>query len=328
MPETGFQEEEALRLRYKSYNKEHRVSGARIGSLLVGVLMPFGFFLDYVVYPENLTFFFLLRCLCSLIAFGLYWLLAFDFWKRFHQAFELVLFALPSLFICLMIYHTDGVYSPYYAGLNLILIGLSWAVRVDAVDSSLYLLLTMAMYGIACYANGIESLRMLANNYYFILVTGAIVVTGSYFLNKLRFREYSVGQELESKRKELEASNLKLLEMDKAKTNFFANISHELRTPLTLLIGPLDRMRRPNGNLDEDERDELLDIMQQNAMRLMRLINDLLNLVRLDSGSLKLRPIEVELRPYLEGVCRSFYPMAQERRLDFRWEIEDGGMQS
>ncbi|MBK1879587.1 ATP-binding protein [Pelagicoccus mobilis] len=321
------QAEEALRLRYREYNKSHRVSGTRTGSMLVALLMPFGFSLDYMVYPEQLTFFLFLRLLCSAIAFGLYGLLALEFWKRFHRTFETLLFFLPSFFICLMIYYTEGIHSGYYAGLNLILIGLSWAVRVDAVDSLLYLLMTMLMYGAACYfhADGIESTRMLVNNYYFILVTGMIVVTGSYFLNKLRFREYAVGQQLEANRKELEASNLKLVEMDKAKTNFFANISHELRTPLTLLIGPLDRLRRPEGRIGTEEHDELIDIMQQNAMRLMRLINDLLNLVRLDAGSLKLRPSEIELRPYLEGVCRSFHPMAQERDLEFSWQIDEGG---
>lgn len=324
------QADEALRLRYKEYNKAHRVAGTRTGSILVALLMPFGFLLDYIVYPEELTFFLVLRVLCSAIAFGMYGLLAFEFWKRFHRIFELFLFFLPSFFICLMIYYTEGIHSGYYAGLNLVLIGLSWAVRVDWLDSILYLLLTMVLYGLACYlhVDGIESVRMLVNNYYFILVTGMIVVTGSYFLNNLRFREYAVGQQLEANRKELEASNLKLVEMDKAKTNFFANISHELRTPLTLLIGPLDRLRRPDGNLDTKEQAELIDIMQQNAMRLMRLINDLLNLVRLDAGSLKLRPSEIELRPYLEGICRSFYPMAQQRELEFSWEIKDGGASS
>lgn len=313
-----------LRERFVDYNKSFRITTSRVGCLLVVLLMPFGALLDYFVYPEQLGFFFQLRVLCSAIVLGIWWLLGKPFGKRYYRLFGLLWYTQPSLFIALMIYYTEGVYSPYYAGLNLVLIGLAWVAQVDFVESLVSVFLTLVMYGAACYFHGSSSMSLLINNLYFIVLTGVIVVTGSFFLNRMRFREFGLRHELDANREELEASNLKLVEMDKAKTNFFANISHELRTPLTLLIGPLDRLRRPDEAFTEQEREELLDIMQQNAMRLMRLINDLLNLVRLDAGSLKLRPAKVELVPYLEGVCRSFYPMAQERSLDFRWEIDAG----
>ncbi|MDQ8186587.1 ATP-binding protein [Pelagicoccus sp. SDUM812002] len=320
---SGWSEEE-LRERFIDYNKSFRIANSRVGCLLVVFLMPFGALLDYFVYPDQLGFFFQLRVLCSAIVFGIWWSLGQAFGKRYYRLFGLLWYTQPSLFIALMIYYTEGVYSPYYAGLNLVLIGLAWVAQVDFVESLVSVLLTLVMYGAACYFHGDSSLSLLINNLYFIVLTGVIVVTGSFFLNRMRYREFGLRHELDANREELEASNLKLVEMDKAKTNFFANISHELRTPLTLLIGPLDRMRRPGKDFSEEEREELLDIMQQNAMRLMRLINDLLNLVRLDAGSLKLRPASVELVAYLEGVCRSFYPMAQERSLDFSWEIEAG----
>lgn len=325
MAETALSQEEALRLRFLDYNKSFRISNTRVGSLLVVVLMPFGSLLDLFVYPEQLGFFFLLRLLCSAIALGLWWLLDQPYWQRFYRVFGLMLFALPCLFISLMIYFTEGVFSPYYAGLNLVLVGLSWVAQVDFLESVLSVILALLMYGLACLFHGALSLSLLINNLYFIVLTGIIVVTGSYFLNRMRYREFVLRHQLDENRRELEASNLKLVEMDKAKTNFFANISHELRTPLTLLIGPLDRLRRHRDAPPPEERGELLDIMQQNAMRLMRLINDLLNLVRLDSGALQLKPEEVELQPYFEGICRSVHAMARERKLDFAWQIDDGG---
>ncbi len=311
--------------RFMEYNKSTRIANSRVGTLLIVLLMPFGSVLDYFVYPEKLGFFFFLRVLCSAIALLFWWVLKGPIGLRFYRPFGLFLFALPSVFISLMIYYTEGIESPYYAGLNLLLIGLSWVAQMYLLESVISVVLTLLIYGVACYFHGANSVSLLINNFYFIFVTGVIGATGSYFLNRSRFREFLLRQTLDESRAELEASNLKLVEMDKAKTNFFANISHELRTPLTLLIGPLDRMRRPDEAFSEEERDELLDIMQQNAMRLMRLINDLLNLVRLDAGSLKLRPASVELEPYLQGVCRSFFPMAQERKLDFSWEIDSGG---
>ncbi|MBD5781340.1 response regulator [Pelagicoccus sp. NFK12] len=320
----SFGSEDELRDRFVAYNKSFRIANSRVGCLLVVLLMPFGALLDYFVYPEELGFFFQLRVLCSAIVFGIWWALGQSFGKRHYRFLGILWYTQPSLFIALMIYYTEGVFSPYYAGLNLVLIGLAWVAQVEFVESLVSVFLTLIMYGAACYFHGDSSVSLLINNLYFIVLTGVIVVTGSYFLNRMRYREFGLRHELDANRAELEASNLKLVEMDKAKTNFFANISHELRTPLTLLIGPLDRMRRPDEAFTEEEREELLDIMQQNAMRLMRLINDLLNLVRLDAGSLKLRIAKVELVPYLEGVCRSFFPMAQERNLDFSWEIEPG----
>lgn len=322
-PEESSSPASELRQRFTDYNESFRIANSKVGCLLVVVLMPFGALLDYFVYPEELGFFFQLRIICSAIVLGIWWAFTQPISKRWYRFLGIFWFTQPSLFIALMIYFTEGVFSPYYAGLNLVLVALSWVAQVDFVESLISVALTLLMYGAACFFHGAESLSLLVNNLYFIVLTGVIVVTGSYFLNRMRYREFTLRDELDANRKELEASNRKLVEIDKAKSNFFANISHELRTPLTLLIGPLDRMCRPNGDLSEAERRELLDIMQQNAMRLMRLINDLLNLVRLDSGALKLKPSSVELRPYLEGICRSFYPMAKERRLEFTWEISE-----
>ncbi len=130
------------------------------------------------------------------------------------------------------------------------------------------------------------------------------------------------GAEVDRNRKELEASNLKLIEVDRAKSDFFANISHELRTPLTLLIGPLEKLRNNTSKIEK--QGELLDIMYGNAMRLLRLINDLLNLVRLDAGTLVLRKEKVEIKPFLEGLALSVSPMAQQSKLKFETQILAG----
>ncbi|MDQ8203580.1 ATP-binding protein [Pelagicoccus sp. SDUM812003] len=310
---------------YREYNKGLQLGTSKVAALFIVALMPLGSLLDYFVYPGQLGFFLELRLLCSAIALAGWWFLKTPLGKHVYRPFGLFIFLLPSFFISLMVYFTEGAESPYYAGLNLVFVGLSWVVQMYTLDTLVAVAITLLMYGAAVYSNGNASESILFNNLYFLGLTGIIVVSGTYILNRMKFREFVLRHELDQNRSQLTESNQKLVEMDKAKTNFFANISHELRTPLTLLIGPLDRLRSPRESVSERERDELLDIMQQNAMRLMRLINDLLNLVRLESGSLKLRPAAIDLRPYLEGICRSFLPMAQERHLEFRWEIDDEG---
>lgn len=74
-----------------------------------------------------------------------------------------------------------------------------------------------------------------------------------------------------------------LAALDKAKINFFSNVSHEFRTPLTLMLGPLeDALMQPDGLSDTQQ--ERLTVAHRNALRLLKLVNSLLDFARLESG--------------------------------------------
>ena len=82
-----------------------------------------------------------------------------------------------------------------------------------------------------------------------------------------------------------------LAEIDRAKTAFFSNVSHEFRTPLTLMLGPLEDALAEAGALPEDQR-QRLDVAHRNALRLLRLVNSLLDFSRIESGR-----VEASYRP-------------------------------
>ena len=318
-----------IRSAYVEYNHGVRITGAQNACMLVVVLMPAGHLLDYFVYPAFTRSFFLLRIICAALALGVWAVLKTGFGARHLRLLAMATFVLPTFFISLMIYLTEGAHSTYYAGLNLVLIGLSWVSLVEFFESFVSAGLTLFMYGAACVAHGGGAVSDFTVGFYFIALTGVIVVTGSYFLNIFRFQEYCLRQELDHNRRELEQSNAKLeesnaklVDLDRAKSTFFANVSHELRTPLTLLIGPLDRLRRRNPAPTPHEHVEMLDIMYNNAMRLLRLINDLLELVRLDSGGIRVRREKVALLAFLEGIAKSVAPMAAQRKLQFENAFE------
>jgi len=87
-------------------------------------------------------------------------------------------------------------------------------------------------------------------------------------------------QAYEEERKRAEA----LTELDRAKTTFFSNISHEFRTPLTLMLGPLqETLNRLDGHLPPDEREQL-QMVQHNGLRLLKLVNTLLDFSRIEAG--------------------------------------------
>jgi signal transduction histidine kinase/ligand-binding sensor domain-containing protein/DNA-binding response OmpR family regulator len=119
--------------------------------------------------------------------------------------------------------------------------------------------------------------------------------------------------EINDQKLQLEEQSKKLKELDQVKSRFFANISHEFRTPLTLLLGPLEQMI---DNCTEEERKRKLTLMRRNAQRLLRLINQLLELSKLDSGKMKLQTGKTCMNSFVHGLVDSFQFMAQQKELE------------
>jgi signal transduction histidine kinase/sugar lactone lactonase YvrE len=120
---------------------------------------------------------------------------------------------------------------------------------------------------------------------------------------------------IEAKNQQLEEQSGKLKEMDKVKTRFFANISHEFRTPLTLIMGPLEQMIAACSE-NEKEKKRKLSLMLRNAQRLLRLINQLLELSRLDSGKLKLQTVKTDMIVFVKGIIDSFRLLTRQKELE------------
>ncbi|MDX6766200.1 MAG: ATP-binding protein [Candidatus Methylacidiphilales bacterium] len=308
---------------FLDYNRDFRISTSKVGCLLAFVLMPAGTLLDHFVYPEMAGSFLFLRLICAALAGVLFLLLSWPaFARRWFRELGLSWFILPSAFICLMIYQSEGVRSPYYAGLTLVLIAVSWVAQVTVLESATAFILTLAMYVAACSLQGDSDTRLLFNNLYFIILTGVVMITGNYFLNRLRFREFANRQQLDASRREIESSHRKLMELDQMKGRFFANISHELRTPLTLLVAPLERLRTSAARTAEESG--LLDLMHNNALRLLKLINDLLELVRLQEGKTTLDLVRVAPSDFLHGLARLAQPLAERNKVTLSLSIADG----
>ncbi len=111
--------------------------------------------------------------------------------------------------------------------------------------------------------------------------------------------ELAARRSAELGQRQLEMQNEKLRELDEAKTVFLATVSHELRTPLTSIVSFSELMRAETQGLTADGA-QFLDIIERNAHRLLRLVGDLLLLIRLESGTvpLELAPVSI---PELAG---------------------------
>ncbi len=121
-------------------------------------------------------------------------------------------------------------------------------------------------------------------------------------------------RELAEANQRLRDANVKLGELDSAKTAFFSNVSHEFRTPLTLILGPVEgavSRKQPLGGED-------LEAVHSNALRLLRLVNSLLDFSRIESGRLELTFAPVDLALLTSGVAGAFQSLFDDAGLKLR----------
>lgn len=118
----------------------------------------------------------------------------------------------------------------------------------------------------------------------------------------------------------LEEANMKLVELNEKKSDFIAKISHELRTPMTSIKGAMDyiSVKLARDSRDAGELTEFLDVIKNNADRLIRLVNDTLDLERIESGMFDLHYSEVDLLSLIKDVAISFQSLAGDKNITFR----------
>lgn len=121
--------------------------------------------------------------------------------------------------------------------------------------------------------------------------------------------------EIQTQRDRLEMMVEQVEELSKAKLSFFTNISHELRTPLTLILGPINQLKNPNSPLSKEERNTLYEIVNRNASRLLKLINQILEIRRIENSSLDLQLNKINLEKFLSRITSFFQNLSKKRNI-------------
>lgn len=116
----------------------------------------------------------------------------------------------------------------------------------------------------------------------------------------------------------------KEVEADRAKSEFISTVSHELRTPMTAIKGYTDLLfGGAVGSLNENQK-HFLSVIQNNTGRLIALINDLLDISRIETGRVRFEPTPVKLGEVIAGVVEAMAARAQERGLTLTYEVDAG----
>ena len=131
-------------------------------------------------------------------------------------------------------------------------------------------------------------------------------------------------RELQEKNTKLQAAYDRLKELDRLKSNFLATVSHELRTPLTSIIGYSEMLHEGiAGELSVEQRD-FVSTIHEKGEQLLDLIKGLLDLSKLESGTMSLRKAEIEIASVLGEVSSTLAPVARKKRIEIEVRVDSG----
>jgi signal transduction histidine kinase/class 3 adenylate cyclase len=220
--------------------------------------------------------------------------------------------AFPNMCVVHMTMVLGGFTSSYYNGLNLVFLAAAVIVPVSWPSHLAAQLTTLGYYYSSNLLFGVRPIRVNAavENSFFLVWTCVALLFSVYLYERLQRAEFEARLAERRVRRELEESNNKLLELDRLKSEFFANISHELRTPLTLSLGAFKTLQRASAT---SESQEVIQSGLRNTSRLLFLINEMLDLAKFDSGRAELKKQCIDFAALVRGVAANFQSSGEPR---------------
>jgi signal transduction histidine kinase len=307
---------------FRGYIADINLAKTKLGCWLVAVLMPLGVLLDLVTQPDFVSEFVWIRFSVSFVCLVLYITLHTTSGASRISWLGPLPAIVAAVGIEFMILRVGGYASPYYAGLNLCILAEGVLLVLTLKQATLVTVLTMGIWvGPALRHFGSIDFDYVAffNNLYFISLTGIISVAATVANYKLSEKEFNARMSLARTSKELSETLEQLRQLDRLKSEFFANVSHELRTPLTLILAPVEELLTRK---EEGAERVSLEIVRRNADRLLRLIDDLLDLAKLEGGGMRLNVSDVDLQDLTRRVVESFEPAAKVKAIALTWGME------
>ncbi len=294
--------------------------GLRAALLFGSTLYPAFGVLDWLLAPRHaLQWLWLTRGLIAAVTLVLLFLLRAPWFARWIQVASAAYAWLAGAGISVMTTYMGGLASPYYAGLTLVVLAsgllLVWEPRVILVTNASIVLTFLAVnaFTVSVGRAGLSNLAFLSA---VALIAGAGQAL-SFFTQR---EQLAQRVQLEHATAKLERTHADLQRLDAFKSRFFANMTHELRTPLAMILTPLELLLEGEMGRFTDPQRHSFGSMYRSALKLLKLINDLLDLSRLEESRLRLHAADHELVGYLRTLVEQSEVLARRRdiALSFR----------
>jgi signal transduction histidine kinase/DNA-binding response OmpR family regulator len=166
------------------------------------------------------------------------------------------------------------------------------------------------------YRNQSDFVYILVSSLLISLILGGLTFYSLQEYRKISKKLRIQNQEILEQQAQLVQMSEKAKAANEAKVNFFTNISHEFRTPLTLILGPLEELMANTKN--QYSTSQTLGLIRKNVMRLLRLVNQLMDFRKIEMGKMKLRASENDLVAFVSDIIQSYKSIAQKRNIDLR----------
>ena len=273
---------------YARQNRQDQIYYSTLATALSIILNLSCSVMDHFMYPELAGLFFKVR-LASVLLLALVWIWFKSPWgNAHHRIFGATWYAIPLTMILWMIYVANDPDSPYYAGLNIILVAVGllspWTYRQNLISASLVVVMYVLVSVLMPTA---QPLHHLINNTTFLLLTAVIVVAGTGASARRRRREFELRWELEQSRQVTEASlqqlkenELQLVQNEKLASlgRLSAGIIHEINNPLNFATTGLYTLRHKEKFLAPDQQAEYAEVLrdvEEGINRVKTIVGDL-----------------------------------------------------
>ena len=312
---------DALRLRESTRDKNWAALG--VAGFIVWVLEPIYWVFDFFLVPDHATGALVMRSVLFVLGVIVHMLARRKggVLRKHDYAVSCILGVAVGWSMNLLVYWEGWPEADYFVGIMFVMIAVgflfSWPLK-----------LTLAFYGVILAPFFVplfwaaDRITMVAISHILYLCTTALVTGFSqHFRAQLESREFYANLHLERTKESLEDALVQLKQLDKLKSQFFNTITHELRTPLTMIMAPVDVMRSEQATVSNSSRRKYLDAVWKNGLKLLNLINSLLDLAKLAERFLRLQLTETSLRPLLEEILEHALPLAARKEIELRLTI-------
>ena len=170
---------------------------------------------------------------------------------------------------------------------------------------------------------GVHVLRPFYLRGWFIFSAGLLLLGGVWAWGRWRDWKYQQAQiqlqtQIDEATRTIARQAQDLQQLDAAKSHFFANISHEFRTPLTIILGMADRLHQQA----DPQLQQSATLIERSGRNLLRLVNQILDLTKLEAGAMALQPVRADLVGFMQYVADSFQAMATAKGIQLQFQAD------
>lgn len=306
--------------RWEDRCREWNSSAAKVASIFGFTLVPLFAILDYIVAPKFFPFFLAARLILAGYSLFVFFSANKPFFRRHVTLYSVLLVTGVALTISGMVAVLGGFSSPYYAGINLVMLASGllflWKIRILVLTYGI-IVLSYVLPNLWDLTRG-NIVSAITNNF-FLFSTAIIVSIGQVFSYRSQHRQFVTELRLQKAKEGIEQAHEQLKKLDEFKSQFFANITHELKTPLAMILAPLEMMLAGDLGRFGEEQLASLQSMFRNGVKLLKLIQDLLDLSKLEESRLRLRIAEHDLVEYLRGVVAQLEPLTKRKGIEMKF---------